>query len=225
MSTRKIAFFDFCDTIVKTQTADRFVKFCLDNHPTQYGKCLGQIYRFLKITGAVTLLEKLLPGLSVNKRLLLLQIRGLKETVITELAVQYVKSELQPLVNSLILQRMLDMMQEGCFVVIVSGGYDVYLREFAKIYRVPCVIATKIGFTSGVCDGVIRGSDCMADHKVNMIIERLGSEAISEGESFAFSDNESDLPLLRSVKNGYVVSRGVGQNWVKSNNLKEIIWL
>ena len=59
--------------------------------------------------------------------------------------------------------------------------------------------------------------------KIDKIKNIIDLSNINLEQSVAYSDSITDLPLLTIVKNGVVVSKKHSQNWVVSNNLKEII--
>ena len=109
---------------------------------------------------------------------------------------------------------------EGFEIVLVSGGYDIYLKYFAKEFGVSNIISSHISFKNEICTGTLRGLDCLNKNKVILLNEQYKKEDII---SEAYSDSISDIPFLSWVNSGYVVSKKEKQNWV-NNKFKEIIW-
>lgn len=212
----KYSFFDFCETIANFQTADAFV---LYSYKLLTGKALNTRSFTFKV---VHLLDRItMWRYNLNKRYLLYHLKNFTRSEIENCAESYystvIKNSFIPdVMNILIRQR-----EKGYRIVLVSGGYDVYLRYFAKEFGVSDVISTRIKFSHNICQGSFWGVDCLGDNKVKLLNHYYPT---ANKCSEAYSDSKSDLPFLKWVSLGYVISKNKSQNWANENHLKEIIW-
>lgn len=212
----KIAFFDFCETLVNFQTADEFVRFTYKkvyNRELEINKFYAKILFFLD---GITRYR-----FSLNKRAVLRKLKGLTYHQIDTCAKIYYDEVIKP--N--FIQKLIDVLNkkkvEGYNIVIVSGGYNVYLKYFAKEFYVTDVISTRIGFRNEICTGKFDGIDCLNFNKVSLLDKIYNSiELYSE----AYSDSITDIPFLKWANEGYVVSRNYQQSWNNKYKFKEIVW-
>lgn len=218
----KIAYFDFCETLVNFQTADAFVDYVRLTTRKKRMLILERLrdfffkYKILLVLCKITRYKY--PIYKVSK---LFQVRGFHKSELEELAKGYYKEKIKPNIIYQTLDILKQKQTSGYKIVIVSGGYDIYLKFFVEEYGIDELYSTKIKFTDKICAGIIDGVDCMYDNKVKIIESKYNKDLIF---SEAYSDSESDLPLLKWVNDGYVISRNYHQSWADSNNLKEIIW-
>ena len=82
-------------------------------------------------------------------------------------------------------------------------------------------MSSQIEFKNGVCTGLIKGLDCMRNNKVVLLNNKYKR---TDFFSVAYSDSITDLPFLKWVDEGWVVSKYKSQLWPKKYALKEIIW-
>jgi len=90
--------------------------------------------------------------------------------------------------------------------VIISGGLDVFLKPIAIHLEADDLICSQLEFHNGVCTGRLAGEDNVGVVKAKNLQRRYGTR--SYVDSFAYTDNESDLPLLELVGNPCVVVKG-----------------
>jgi HAD superfamily hydrolase (TIGR01490 family) len=91
--------------------------------------------------------------------------------------------------------------QEGHRVVLVSGTFQPLLERIAEALRVGDALGTRLAQRNGRYTGGIVPPLCMGRGKARRIrafLERDG-RGISLGESFAYTDSVSDLPVLEMV--------------------------
>ena len=120
-----------------------------------------------------------------------------------------------------IFEKFLKHKSEGDTIVVISGGYSIYLKHFVEEFKIPHLFASEIEFNKNYCTGLIKGMDCLYDNKV-AFIEGHGIE--KEQNTVAYSDSITDLPLLKWVKKGIVISKNKSQKWAIQNGFEEIIW-
>ncbi len=82
--------------------------------------------------------------------------------------------------------------------VIVSASLDFYLVPLCDKIGIKKVICTKYDVNSGKIVGV----NCKGDEKVKRFDEIYGKDAVIEN---AFGDSESDVPIIKRAKNGFIV--------------------
>ena len=218
----KIAFFDFCETIVDFQTADAFVDFVRERTGNSRMVWMNRCHTVLSKVKIIKIAEKLTGYRhSINKQLKLLQLRGFEYTLLDNLAKEYYQKRLKPHFIDQLLSELLNKKEQGYEIVLVSGGYSIYLKYFAEEYCVNKVISSSIGFKRNICTGKFGSIDCLNENKVILLESIYDRQNL---ECIAYSDSITDLPLLTWVDEGYVVSRGRSQKWSYENKLNEIVW-
>jgi HAD superfamily hydrolase (TIGR01490 family) len=218
----RIAFFDFCETIVNFQTADRFIKFCLNGNKKK-NTTNHFLYEILKKTKIRRILAKILSIYSINKRLKLYKLKGISFERLDFLAKKYYIEELQPALILPVISEIIKKKEDGYQMWIISGGYDLYIKYFMEDYKLNGQIATKVGFDkNNICTGKFDGIDCIGKNKVKLVKEKI--QNIDTYKSVFYSDSKSDIPLLKFCTKGIVVSKNEGRHWVVANNLEEILW-
>ena len=222
MENKQLIIFDFCETLVNIQTADNFVLWVLEKEKVNSKFQLDFIRRLKKIK-FITILNVLFPRLNFEKRLMLRLLKNLSQETINENAKNYAEwlkgkwiMELKDL--------FMKYVDNGAKIVVISGGYEIYLKHFFAEFPEVIVFGTKIEFKNGKLTGMFDGKDCMFQEKVNILDRWIETSGQNMEKSVVFSDSISDLPLLKWANEGFVVSHKKEQNWAKMNNLKEIIW-
>lgn len=223
---KKLALFDFCETLVSFQTADAFVDYVRKREGNFYMHLFNIIYQVLLEIKVIAFFNKLYPRRSFGKKLKLLQLKGFSVVRLNELAKAYYEEEIKPGFIKPLLMRMKKLGKLGYELCVVSAGYSIYLTYFIKDYKIQHLISTEIKFnkTGTICCGIIYGKDCINDEKVKRLKIYFQDCDVNYEESVAFSDSKSDLPLLFTVGKGFVISKSKPQSWIKDYNLKEIIW-
>lgn len=216
----KIALFDFCETIANFQTGDAFIYYVLERYKSKRAKRWSYIYSFLLKSRIIIFLSFLFPKASINKRLVLRHIKGYSAVFLETCAHDYyyhvVKPNFIPETISILQHYIVNRTR----VVIVSAGYEIYLKYFMKDYNLPLrdLIAVNIEFNDGICKGRFDGGDRLFD-KTEKLDLLLNKESF---DSVAYSDSPSDIPLLEWANEGIVVRRKDKKQW--SKKYKEIIW-
>jgi HAD superfamily hydrolase (TIGR01490 family) len=223
---QKLAFFDFCETLVTFQTADAYIDFVRKNRGGFSMNFLNGVLILLSWLRIISVVNKFYPGNSLNKKLKLAQIKNLPYDVLEDQASHFYKEMIRPNLILPVIAEMEKLVRQDFKICLVSAGYSIYLKYFAKEFQIQHIISTDIAFdkTGKRCLGIISGKDCIGNEKVSRIRSYFEGETINLSESFAFSDSISDLPMLLLTGKGVVVSREKTQNWSKQNNFREIIW-
>lgn len=226
MGNEKVVLLDFCETVVKFQTADRFVDFICHSRPSLKLRIEILIYKLACCLWVIRILNRLFPRSSINKRFILYRLRGLPKQYILEKAEEYYNVELKPNFIKSTIDKITELQESGYRIIILSGGYDVYLRFFAREFHIDDIISTRVRFKLNKCLGEIEGIDCLWENKVKLLKEYTSRNSISinNNESIAITDSISDLPMLQFVGNHIIVHRSNNKNeWYKQFNYNNLI--
>ena len=223
---KKLALFDFCETLISFQTADVFVDYVRQKEGNLYMKFLNTFLVALRKAKVIAILNKLFPYSGISKRIKLLQLKGFTNVRLDSLAESYYQDLIKPNLIAPITKEMNRLIGKNYEVCIVSAGYSLYLKYFTEDYNIKHLIATEIEFDKiGTrCLGRISGKDCIHNQKINRINSYFNGQKIDYKKSISYSDSITDLPLLSMTGQGVVVSRTRSQSWSHLYKFKEIIW-
>jgi HAD superfamily hydrolase (TIGR01490 family) len=220
---KKIAIFDFCETLTSFQTADRFVNYVVQDNKSIWVNFLNQIIYILNSFRVFTAINLVFPKWNLSKKICLMKLKGIPEDVIKTKALNYIDEIIYPGINIMILEKLRNFKRNGFLVFISSGGYEPYLTLFSEREGVDKLFCTRIEFIGGKASGAIVGKDCMFENKLTMLKEYLSFEEIVFNDSYVYTDSISDLPLLKWAKNPHVISYNKSQYWSKLNGFNEIL--
>lgn len=195
MSNQILALFDFCETLTNFQTLDRFLLLAQTHNPN-YRKTTHNV-RYGALVD--------FPIVDANA-----------------LAKEFVYDEIIPNLNQKIIDKLFEYQDLGHTICIVSGGLEIYIKEFAKIYDIKNVVAVELEEKNSKLTGNIRGIHTMQERKLYKLAQMVNLDEFNLGESCAYSDCVSDIPLLSLVGNGYVVQSGKDLKWARLLNFKII---
>ena len=217
-----LAIFDFCETVVKYQTADRFVDFIVAKAKSKSSFWIG-ISNFLGNRIFTIFMGKFFPKLNFGKRVKWLKIRGLDTDELKYLSEIYAQEIKKDVVHEVV-----DKIQwhksNSHHLVIISGGYENYLIYFKEIFGFDGVLGTQIAEGNGKLKGEFDGSDCMFEEKVYRLQAYLKENKLQVEESYCYTDSITDLPILQYSNHPYVISYKNSQTWAEKNEFKQIIW-
>ncbi|MBO5619571.1 MAG: HAD-IB family hydrolase [Paludibacteraceae bacterium] len=221
MSEHRLVIFDFCGTLIRFQTADRYVSFCLRNAPQSKSTRLRQfLVRTMEKLKLFKIYNRINKANNWHKRMILWQLKGLDYSTCDQLAQKYFEQELLPNEIAPAVQQMQAHITDGDRVCLLSGGYDIYIRHFAAHYGIQEYVSSRIEFQNGLCTGKMQGLDCMRGNKLVFF-----RELRKKGEHTIFyTDSISDIPLLEIVDEQIIVSHAAPQKWAEQRNYKQILW-
>ncbi len=214
----KIVLLDFCGTCVPFQSADRFVDFVIENNSNFTTRCRAFLFRLIAKLHLIRRIERWSKNKWTVKKQILYQLKGLNRSVMDKAAEQYFVQIIKPSIIPEIENEIRKRKNEGYRIVIVSGGYDIYLRYFMQYIggNVNDILATPLIFENDVFTGKM-GLDCMGENKITYIQNQFKREDIY---SIAYSDSESDFPLFCWSDLGYLVVEK--PQWIKNNEIRTI---
>ncbi len=219
----KIVFFDFFETLVSFQTADKFVDFCRSKKKKISSIFLENIRLFFVFFSVFKILSRIQPENNFHKKFKLFQLKGITIIELEELAKLFYEENIKPNLIGKIINELEVKKSQNYKIVIVSGGYSIYLKYFCEDYNIDLLLATEIDFRSEFCTGNIKGLDCLNENKITKINREIDINKYID--SIAYSDSITDLPLFNFVKTGIVVSHKTSQHWPQNLGFKEVIWI
>lgn len=218
----KVALFDFCDTCVSFQTANAFVEYALSRYKVRW--FLYVLFKIIDKTKLISAFYYCFISHGASKRLPLLFLKGVGYGELNQIAKDFYNERLVPRFIVPIIDQLRERKREGCTIIVVSGGYSIYINYFAKEFGVDNVIANDIIFSNNKCMGKYN-AECMGHNKVTQLGEIIPLDRIDKSLSWAYTDDKSDLPILELVQNPVVVSKNKEQEWVKKSGINnEIVY-
>ena len=195
MSEKEVVFYDFCDTLVSFQTANAFVRFVL-NKSNNSNNSIEFFRKFIikcRLTRIINLFYK---RISVNKALLLRQLKGQSYDTLNKMAYEFYTTEIKPRLIKPVINRLEKDIREHNIIIIISGGYDIYLKYFVKEFKISHLICSELRFQKDIFMGSLLDSDCMGKEKVKRIRAYSGLHLTDDFKKVCYSDSLSDLPLF-----------------------------
>jgi HAD superfamily phosphoserine phosphatase-like hydrolase len=218
----KIALFDFCETLVNFQTGDAFVFYVRDHYPRKWVRIRAFMHHALSTLRVVGVLERLFPRASINKRLVLWQLKGYTKKTLERASYEYYTQVVKPNLIQRSIQELKNLQSKGWRIFIVSAGYEIYLKHFCNEFHIKQddLIAVRIAFHGDKCKGCFEGGDRLYDKDI-ILTQKIDKE---KSYTVAYSDSKSDLPMLLWAHEGIVICRSDKSSWSREYNLKEIVW-
>jgi len=219
----KLVIFDFCETLVNFQTADSFVDYIVEKEKYYKYNWIKTLVKLLSKTRILALISKIFPELNPSKRLKLIQIRGVSIEKVNKYAESYYTEKLLPNLIPYVYALFQAHIDAQDYILIVSGGYEPYIKLFSEKHAIKGYFATELSSNSKNITGIFSGKDCLFQQKVVLLDNFLKENPIDYISSVAYSDSKTDLPLLQWVDEAFVISNKESQAWASSYGFKEII--
>lgn len=200
VTTPQLVVFDFCDTLVDFQSADPFLLFSLE----RLGRPVGAIR-----LGILRGLERLrLLGAGFTKRWLISRLAGANLIEVEYMAAEYVEKIIMKRLREPLIERLKGHAAKGDYLVLLSGGFEIYLRYFGTRFNFHRVIGNDLEVRDEKLTGRIVGKDCLGEEKVQRLRQMINLESHDLKRAVVYSDSVSDLPLFRLVGHRVAIIRG-----------------
>lgn len=219
----QLVIFDFCETLVNFQSADRFVDYVLEKENYRRYRWISTAEKILRRLRVLAVASKFFPELNPSKRLKLLQAKGIANEKIAYHAQRFYEESVMPNIIPPIYDLLQKHLANNDYVMVISGGYGPYIKAFSEAHQVKAYFATEMAHDTQKLTGLFSGKDCLFGQKVVLLEEYLKEHPVDYNHSIVYSDSASDLPLLKWADEGIVISRKKSQSWAAANGLKEII--
>jgi len=219
----KLVIFDFCETLVRFQTADAFVHFVMQKLNIKENKFLRMLGSILFKMKVIALINTFFPAFNPSKRLTLWQLRGVSTTDIENCAKEFEQTEIRSQLIPELMEQLRIHQAAGDHIIIISGGYEPYLNYFAQKEGISIVMGTKMKARNRKLSGTFDGADCLKGEKVVRLNDWLLKQKANYCSSVVYSDSATDMPLFDWVEEPVVVSNKKSQAWAQKLQFKEII--
>ena len=225
-----IAIYDFCQTLVDFESGDAFIHYIRNKESSPYMLRMEKLRKAMIRTKIMSVIEGMLKLIhkngSLNKSLVLLELKGMNRDKIEAYAESYYENVIKRHFITAVLTLMKDQQKQHYHIVVVSASYDPFLRLFAREYKIDHLITNeylydkKEKFTGRLCR-----KDCIGENKVRRFREKYPDFDVNSYEdSVSYGDSRSDLAILKLTRRGVVISRGKSKEWASANGLEEFIW-
>ena len=197
---KKVALFDFCETIVKTQTVGQFCRYYLEEGLSFPSRKL-LFYRLLNLSRMLLKKETIwfdfFDGLHID------ELNQYAEAYANQLYQNFLIKDIEEQIKWHITQ--------GHLIIIVSAGLSYYIKFLAKKLGIEHVIAVDFECSNQQLNGQIdKTTYCYGTTKVGRLhayLNQINENEIDWANSYAYSDHPSDIPLLNLVGNRFVVTK------------------
>ena len=195
-----VALFDFCETIVKTQTIGRFCRYYLKE---------GLVFSPQKILfyRLINLFHMLLKKDSIWFDFF----EGLHVDELNQFAEKYAIYLHKNFLIDEVVEKIKWHIAQKHMVIIVSAGLTCYIKSLAQKLGIEHVIAVGFECEDQLLKGKIdKKSCCYGTQKVERLhhyLDLLNEKKIDWGNSYAYTDHPSDMPLLNLTGKRFIVAR------------------
>ncbi len=159
-----LALFDFDGTITTREMLPAFVYSAVPPARLRIGKLLLAPW----VAG-----YKLawVSGISLREKIAHAGFRGMRETNYLAAGERFAREALPPVLRPEAMARIAWHKARGDTVVVVSGGFDVYLSHWCRAHGLE-LICSKLEVTGGVLTGRYDGAQCVGEEKARRVRER-----------------------------------------------------
>jgi len=200
MLKRPLVFFDVDDTLVNGQTQKILGKYLYKNGKVSIAFVIKILFYFLM--WRIGIVKNVVP---IRKEAYKI-IGGWEVSEIEKLLRECFSKE----IRARIFPQALDLIKKhqikGHEVILISGSIDCLLRIIKEYIGIKFVIATVLKVENDRYTGEVLGPVIHGESKVGAILNFISEHDFSLEESYAYSDDVSDLPLLRLVENPVAVN-------------------
>lgn len=193
------AFFDFDETLVSVNSSKIGFKWLYENG------MLSKIF-ILRVMIAVFLNRR---NLISEKRMADLMITFYKNKKLADFkasANEFYFDYLKPHLAPKVIEKLEFHKKKGHILVIVSGSIRYYLEPAAKDLGIQHLVCTDLEENShGLLTGKAKGQVCIGNYKKELTLKLVDKLNIDLENSYAYGDNQADIPLLKMVGNPVVV--------------------
>ena len=145
-------------------------------------------------------------SLQVFKEKALVSLVGKNETVMKDTAKSFFEKHLVNIIRTRALKKIGWHKERGHFTFIVSSCPDIYILPLTEHLGCDGYECSRLAYRDTKFVGKIDGRDCLGPEKVERLQAILENKDLDLAHSYAYSDHESDLPLLEYVGNPIAVT-------------------
>ncbi len=195
--TMRIALFDICGTIYRSNTTFDFLSYSFANNKSY------EIYKIIYQSFVWRVLNKVLRqffGLDLTRVLALRFLKGHKRDELICQVEKFYDNFLSFKINEFIKSKIHDgLSSHNCRVILLSATIDVVAEVIARRLGCKEYYSTQLEYIDGICTGKIL-KDLLG--KKNIILKELG---IDNSIEYFYTDDFSDIPVLEKAKGKHIV--------------------
>lgn len=192
-----LVFFDFDGTLTTRDTILPLGLFLARKGPDKYKKISLLALRL------ILLKLRLITNHAFKARFCELLLKNESEEATATAARIFVQDYVQGILRKPVVERLLNHVQKGDEVYLVSSNFGFVLRALRGKWPLNGVVATEAEVDGGRFTGRIAGRSCEGKAKLARVVSRFGEPRVREAT--AYGDSRGDRELLGFVKNA---------NWV-----------
>ena len=201
---KSLAIFDFCDTVFDGQSINYFLNFLNFKLPI-YKK----IYSKLR-----NRLNRISSSDSKRYKEYLLEVyKNISKSKFDIYSKEFYEMIIKTRLHNMVIDKLKEHQKQGYIIVIISGGFENYLKYFVEEYKIDFLFCTKLEFIDGKFTSKIDGVECLGLEKVNQL-RKLDLTKYDLENSYVYSDHHSDKPLFDLVTNKIVVKSKQNLDWI-----------
>lgn len=188
-----LALFDFDGTITTRETFADFMRFAV----TPGRLALGTLLLAPLIAGYRL---GVVPGTTVRVGIANLGFRGVEEAGVVLAGEAFARDALPPVLRPEAMRRIDWHQARGDTVVVVSGGFDVYLSHWCRQHGL-ALICSSLETIDGVLTGRYRGAQCVGAEKCRRVREAYDVDGFPV--VYAYGDTPEDHDMLAMADEKY----------------------
>ena len=189
---RTAAFFDLDLTITDR---DSFSYFLAVYH---YSKLNRWVYMpWIFIFGVLRKLRII--SLKTFKEKALISLIGKSETSIRQIGKPFIEKHLLNNIRKRAIKRIRQHKELGHLTFIITSCPDIYIFSLVELLKCDGYECSRLAYRNSKFIGKILDRDCFGAEKVMKLKAIVANNALDLSRSYAYSDHQSDLPLLELV--------------------------
>ena len=138
-------------------------------------------------------------SLQTFKEKALVSLRGKNEIFIRQIGRLFLEKHLLGIIRKKALRRICWHRELGHFTFLVTSCPDIYIPSLVEHLKCDGYECSKLAYRNKKFTGNMLGVDCSGPEKVERLKTIVENKALDLSHSYAYSDHESDLPLLELV--------------------------
>jgi phosphatidylglycerophosphatase C len=181
-----LALFDFDGTITDREMLPAFVRFAVPSARLRVWSWLLAPWVMGYRIGVVS-------GVSIREKIARVGFRGMREAVYRAAGERFARETLPQVLRPEAMARIDWHRARGDTVVVVSGGFDVYLEPWCREHGL-ALICSSLEVFDGALTGRYAGAQCVREEKPHRVREQYVLEAYEV--VYAYGDTPEDFALL-----------------------------
>jgi phosphatidylglycerophosphatase C len=181
-----LALFDFDGTITTCEMLPEFVYYAVPPARLRIGKLRLAPWIAGYRLGWVS-------GISIREKIAHAGFRGMRDANYLAAGERFAREALPPALRPEAMARIAWHKERDDTVVVVSGGFDVYLSHWCRAHGLE-LICSKLEVADGTLTGRYDGEQCVREEKPRRVRERYAFDAYDA--IYAYGDTPEDVALL-----------------------------